>query len=117
MRGLALGLALLAAPAAAWAHAFLAGASPVAGSHLTAAPPALVLRFTEAIELRFSSVALSGPGGPVALDGAPALADGDPKRLTVKLPPLPPGAYTVIWHATSVDTHQTEGKFQFTIGP
>ena len=113
---LALFAASLAAPPAAWAHAFLASASPAAGSHLAAVPPDLTLRFTEGVEPRFSSIVLSGPAGPVALPD-PTRADGDRKRLSVTLPPLPPGAYTVIWHAASVDTHKTEGKFQFTIGP
>jgi len=30
---------------------------------------------------------------------------------------LPPGIYTVIWHVTSIDTHKTEGRYQFTVGP
>jgi copper resistance protein C len=37
--------------------------------------------------------------------------------LAVALPRLGAGAYTVIWHVTSVDTHKTEGRYQFTIGP
>jgi methionine-rich copper-binding protein CopC len=28
---------------------------------------------------------------------------------------LAAGTYTVIWHVTSVDTHKTQGKFQFTV--
>jgi methionine-rich copper-binding protein CopC len=35
----------------------------------------------------------------------------------VALPKLAPGLYTVIWHIASVDTHRTEGRFQFTIRP
>ncbi len=37
--------------------------------------------------------------------------------LVVALPKLPNGVYTVVWHVTSVDTHKTEGRYQFTIGP
>ena len=29
---------------------------------------------------------------------------------------LPPGTYTVSWRVVSVDTHPTEGRFQFSIG-
>jgi methionine-rich copper-binding protein CopC len=43
--------------------------------------------------------------------------DGDPHRLAVGLAPLQPGQYTVNWHATSVDTHKTEGSYNFTIAP
>jgi copper resistance protein C len=35
----------------------------------------------------------------------------------VDLPRLPPGTYTVVWHVTSVDTHKTEGRFDFTVVP
>jgi methionine-rich copper-binding protein CopC len=35
--------------------------------------------------------------------------------LSVQLPKLVPGTYTVSWHVTSVDTHKTEGNFQFTV--
>ncbi len=31
--------------------------------------------------------------------------------------PLSPGVYTVHWHAVSVDTHHTQGDFQFTVKP
>jgi hypothetical protein len=27
-----------------------------------------------------------------------------------------PGSYRVQWHALSVDTHKTEGRFSFTVG-
>lgn len=40
---------------------------------------------------------------------------GDGKRLAVSLGALPPGTYNVVWHATSVDTHKTEGSF--TVAP
>ena len=30
---------------------------------------------------------------------------------------LAAGAYTVHWHAVSVDTHHTQGTFQFTVKP
>ncbi|HTC12301.1 MAG TPA: copper resistance protein CopC, partial [Acetobacteraceae bacterium] len=44
-------------------------------------------------------------------------APGNQKRILLGLPPLKPGAYTVEWHVTSVDTHKTEGTFTFSVGP
>jgi len=38
-------------------------------------------------------------------------------ELKVPLKPLPPGTYTVDWHALSVDTHTTQGHFTFEIKP
>jgi methionine-rich copper-binding protein CopC len=33
------------------------------------------------------------------------------------LKPLKPGRYRVTWHAVSVDTHRTEGKYNFLVVP
>jgi methionine-rich copper-binding protein CopC len=33
------------------------------------------------------------------------------------LKPLKPGRYGVSWHAVSVDTHRTEGKYNFVVAP
>ncbi|RYY11978.1 MAG: copper resistance protein CopC, partial [Alphaproteobacteria bacterium] len=41
----------------------------------------------------------------------------DNKVLSVEVPTLAPGTYKVIWHATAVDTHKTEGNFSFTVKP
>jgi copper resistance protein C len=30
---------------------------------------------------------------------------------------LAPGVYIVNWHAVSVDTHHTQGSFEFTVKP
>ncbi|MEJ1978863.1 MAG: copper resistance protein CopC [Acetobacteraceae bacterium] len=43
--------------------------------------------------------------------------DADAVHLVLGLPALPPGLYKVIWHATSVDTHRTEGSYSFTVAP
>jgi periplasmic copper chaperone A len=40
---------------------------------------------------------------------------GDAKRLSVGLRGVSPGTYVVTWHATSVDTHQTDGSYRFTV--
>jgi methionine-rich copper-binding protein CopC len=49
--------------------------------------------------------------------GKPHTAPGNDRELRVALPELHKGRYTVTWHATSVDTHKTEGSFQFNIAP
>jgi methionine-rich copper-binding protein CopC len=117
VRILILTLALLSGARPVWAHAFLAGASPPVGSQLPAAPPNLILRFTEAVEPLFCTVELRDEGNATMALDAPRVADGNAQALVMALPRLRAGTYTVIWHATSVDTHKTEGRFQFTIGP
>jgi copper resistance protein C len=107
---------LLAAPPA-WAHAFLSGASPPVGSQMPAPPSELTLRFTEGVEPMFCTIDVLGPAGAAVGVSAPRAAPDNPRELVVALPKLDPGTYTVVWHVTSVDTHKTEGRYQFTIGP
>jgi methionine-rich copper-binding protein CopC len=38
-----------------------------------------------------------------------------PKKLSVGLPPLPPGAYVVRFRVLSVDGHVVEAEFPFTV--
>ena len=111
-----LGLALFAQSGSAFAHAHLQRASPAADSTVAGSPPSLTLRFTEAVEPRFSSVELQDAKG-AAVEIAKPVAQDSGMALTTPLPHLAPGPYTVIWHATSVDTHKTEGKFNFTVAP
>jgi hypothetical protein len=78
-------------------------------------PSELALTFTEGIEPLFSTIAVHGANDAIIATAKPHLAPGNNRRLVVELPRLSPGVYTVIWHVTSVDTHKTEGKYQFTI--
>jgi methionine-rich copper-binding protein CopC len=114
-RAALLAAALAQMPAVAFAHAHLAAATPAADSTV-AAPAEVVLRFTQALEGSFSAVEVRDTTGARVDDGAPRLlADGG--GLAIGVRPLPPGRYQVIWHATSVDTHRTEGSFVFTVRP
>jgi methionine-rich copper-binding protein CopC len=102
-------------PAAA--HAFLDSATPGVGS--TVKPTDTIsLRYTEGVEPAFSKVTVAPDGGdPLAAD-KPALDPGNPTVLVLHVAaPLAPGKYRVNWHVVSVDTHQTEGSFTFTVAP
>jgi len=99
----------------AFAHAFLEIASPPVGASVDASPPELSIRFTEGVEPMFSKIEVDGAGGAAVATGKPHLAPDSNRRLIIDLPKLPPGTYTVIWHATSVDTHKTEGGYKFTV--
>ncbi|MEI7713663.1 MAG: copper chaperone PCu(A)C [Rhodospirillales bacterium] len=105
----------IASGSAAFAHAFPRGASPAADSTVAVAPNEVTIRFSESLEPRFSSIAVIGAGGE-RLDSGPAYSvGGDGKRLGVAVRSLPPGAYKVVWQASSVDTHQTDGEYAFTV--
>jgi len=108
---LALGLAV---PLAAAAHAFLEKASPAAGENVHGSPPRIVLDFTEALEPSFSAIAVTDEQGRDVSAGV-MIANGS--EMTLPLAKLKPGRYRVSWHAVSVDTHRTEGKYNFLVAP
>jgi methionine-rich copper-binding protein CopC len=111
LTAVALGLAL-----PALAHSLPKSSTPAAGSTLPAAPAEVVIMFSEPLEPRFSSLQVKDADGNRVDDGPAHTAPGDATRFSVGLKPLPPGTYKVIWHATSVDTHKTEGSYDFTVG-
>jgi hypothetical protein len=106
-----------AAVSPALAHAFLTTAVPAVGSTVTASPAEVDCNFTEALEPTFSTLAVQNAAGARVDTGKMHLAPGDAKRMVIGVQHLPAGTYTVTWHATSVDTHRTEGHFTFTVAP
>ncbi len=112
---IALLVACLITPAA-WAHAFLDRASPAVGSEVSGSPRTLAITYTEPVEPLFSSIEVRDANG-ARVDQGKATGQDDGRVLVVTLKPLPPGVYAVTWHVTSVDTHKTEGHFQFTVKP
>ena len=116
MRVVLASVILLGAPAAASAHAFLKTATPAVGSQVQQPPGEVAITFTEGVEPAFSSIDVASASGQAMDAGSPHLKGGD-TVLAVPLKPLPPGVYTVTWHATATDTHKTQGKFTFTVTP
>ena len=103
----------LAGPA--FAHAHLKSAVPAQNATVPA-PSTLRLGFSEGLELRFSGIKLTGPGG-AAVPTGDATLDTDGMTLIVPVAgALPAGAYTVDWHALSKDGHTTKGSYAFTVG-
>lgn len=110
-----LALAVLLTASPAFAHAFLERADPPVGSEVTTPPHRIMLRFTEGIEPLFSTVEVRDANGATIAIGKPQTGPGNDRELLVALPDLHKGRYTVTWHVTSVDTHKTEGNFQFSV--
>jgi hypothetical protein len=101
------------AAGAARAHAFLDHASPLVGSNVHTAPHEVSLWFTQNLEPAFSNVQVTDASGS-RVDQGKAQISGNTMRIGLK--PLAPGSYRVRWHALSVDAHNTEGSFSFTVG-
>jgi len=102
--------------AVAQAHAFLDHASPAVGSTLPTAPATLTMWFTQQLEPAFTTATVTDASGNQVAAGPARVDPKDPTELEMPLKKLPPGTYSVAWHALSVDTHTTTGHFTFTVG-
>ena len=93
------------------AHVHLQKSSPADNSVITASPSNLVLNFSEAARL----TALS-----IQKDSEPArnlkpLPTAAAQQISLPLPQLTPGTYSVSWRVLSVDGHVMAGALHFTL--
>ncbi len=99
-----------------YAHANLIRSDPPANSVLSTAPHQITLVFSEQVEPKFTGAAVYDSSGK-EVDTGYHVDPTDPTVLIVSLANLPPGVYTVTWHAISaVDGHHTNGSFPFGVG-
>ena len=118
-KGLALtALVSFAAMTHAWAHAFLDHTDPVVGGAVKQAPAEVRLWYTQGLEPAFSRVQVFDAAGN-EVDKKDAHLD--PKNNHLMIVSLPAGlgvgTYKVVWRVVSVDTHSTEGSFEFRVEP
>lgn len=100
-----------------FAHSHLKSEVPAANSSV-AAPKELRLTFSEGVEAKFTKVSVKGPDGKPVEVTSIATVPGDNTVLVVTLGgSLAAGEYHVEWHAVSVDTHKSEGKYAFKVAP
>jgi hypothetical protein len=112
---LLLAASLAAVPGLAHAHAFPKNAEPAADSTVSPAPSEVKIWFTGKLEPAFSKLEVQDASGAAVDKGDMAIDPQDTTFMHVSLKALPPGTYKVHWHAVSVDTHATDGKFTFTV--
>ena len=120
-RGAVIALAAAAAslglPAAAWAHAALLQATPVASRVVNKPPMQVSLRYSEAVEPRFAIISVTNAAGDNETAGSPRRSPSDSDTLVVPLKKLAEGWYLVYWRVISVDGHPVRGAFTFAVGP
>lgn len=114
---------LLAATVLLWftgvalGHAAFVRAEPSPNSTLPEPPKAVTIWFTEPLDARLSSIEVLAASGQRVNTEEASVLPGDSKGLTVALPHLPEGTYTVAWRSFStVDGHATTGSFIFDVG-
>lgn len=73
------------------------------------------LWFNERLEPAYSRVSVTDEVGAQVDLRDVAVSQQDPRRLSVSLPPLGPGRYTVRFRVLSVDGHVVESRMTFTV--
>jgi methionine-rich copper-binding protein CopC len=106
---------LLAFPATVWTHAVLVKSSPARRAILSQPPARVQLWFNERLEAQFSQLTVWDAEGRQVDAHDVQVGPDDAKRLSVSLPDLVPGMYTVKFRVLSVDGHVVEGEFPFTV--
>jgi copper transport protein len=109
-------IAIVVVPASpAGAHAILLRTEPSPQTTLSSAPAAVRLDFSEPVEVAFGAVRVFDVDG-TAVDGGPVRRAQGNRQVSVALPRLNDGTYTVTWRAVSDDGHPVSGGFQFYVG-
>src|SRR5690606_16116463 len=99
------------------AHANLVRSEPPANASLDEPPEAIHIWFTEPLELSYSRINLLDANGDSIELPPGEINPADAKQLSVSLPALSNGIYTVSWRVVSAaDGHPTEGSFAFGVG-
>ncbi|VWC58754.1 copper resistance protein C [Burkholderia lata] len=111
----ATGAIVAAAPVAASAHGKLESAAPATGSTVDTAPDTLRLTFNEDLEPAFSSVKVADANGSAVTQEKAKVDAANPRVMTIAIPKLAPGAYTVQWVAMTADAHRTKGTYTFRV--
>ena len=108
---------VLAAPGGVAAHAELILASPAPGTGLAQAPAAVVIKFSESLNLSLSRIEVLDASGADVGQGPTLAVAGDPRAMRRPLGLLPTGQYTVRWTSVSaIDGHILRGTYSFAVG-
>ncbi len=107
-------VAMATGASTAAAHSFPEAQSPSAGQALSTAPPRVTIRYNAPIEKVFAKLQVVDASGINVATGAPQVS-ADGLTLSIELGVLAPGDYTVKWSVVGIDTHRTQGSYQFTV--
>jgi len=99
----------------AGAHAVLVRSTPPGRAALAEKPDRVQLWFNERLEPAFSSMSVWSAAGAQVDAGDARVDPDDAKRLSVTLPRLPAGTYSVRYRVLSVDGHVVDSSYSFAI--
>ena len=100
----------------AWAHALLLRSDPAQDALLQRAPSSVHLWFSEDLNGSASRIVVWDRYRHVMNQGNAALVPGQSRQMEVRLKPLPPGSYLVLWTSvSSQDGHVLRGSYLFSV--
>ena len=102
-------------PTTALAHAVLVKSVPAQRSTLAESPPRVELWFNERLEPAYSHASVIDAGGAQVDLRDTLVSKEDARRLSLSLPPLQPGRYSMKFRVLSVDGHVVESSLTFTV--
>jgi len=99
------------------AHANQIDSSPAPNTELESSPERVIIWFSEPIEDNFSVISVLDSAANQVDLGDSALDPSEPTAMSVGLPSLENGTYTVVWkNLSAVDGHKVIGSFVFAVG-
>ncbi|CAJ0772760.1 copper resistance protein CopC [Ralstonia chuxiongensis] len=107
--------AIAIAPAIASAHGKLESAEPAPGSTVSSVTSPLRMTFNEELEPAFSTARVTDAKGSAVSTEKAKVDSADPRSLTLGVPKLAVGTYSVDWAVMTHDGHKTKGKYNFTV--
>jgi copper transport protein len=102
-------------PQSVQAHASLERYSPEPNTQLKASPPKVELTFNEAVEAGVGSVQVIDSLSNSVTNAKPAVSQ-DRRTISLPLPALKEGVYTVAYKIVSIDGHPMTGSYVFVVG-
>jgi copper transport protein len=102
-------------PQSVQAHASLERYSPEPNTQLKASPPKVELTFNEAVEAGVGSVQVIDSLSNSVTNAKPAVSQ-DRRTISLPLPALKEGVYTVAYKIVSIDGHPVTGSYVFVVG-
>lgn len=111
-----LALALFTFVPSAAAHALPVKTDPSARELVQAPPPHVIIQFSENVNPQVASIRVLDPGRRQVDSNDTQVDSADPRTVSVSLPLLKSGTYTVVWRVQSADDgHVSSGSYYFQI--
>mgnify|MGYP001041660467 CR=1 FL=1 len=106
---------LLLLSSAAFSHAKSVIANPAPRSVVTHSPEIVAVLFNQQLEPAYSTLVVTNSNGELVTDTSAVIDPSNNKRLTLTLPDLPSGQYTVTYNVLSLDGHVVKSNYKFRI--